>query len=227
MPEVVRLLEERAWPEQVLQLIGDALLVALNSGSVSAHALARACVARLQARGGDGDADLAEALAARLGDGPQPVLRPLRVDLEELASVREGDPTHGGGRVDLATGQVWPQSVYEDFRADASDEEEEEEEEEEAAGSRWLWVDAVGSRSGYRDMEVFIATLEDEHLAEVLSTAISGQGAFRRFKDALARHPEAADRWYAFSEDRVRGRARECLAAQGYAPHPGRTPLAP
>jgi hypothetical protein len=221
-PEVILLLEERAWPDHVLQLIGDALLVAVNSGSASAHDLARACVARLEARGWDGDVDLAEALAARLGDGPQPLLRPVHVDLEELASVREGDPTHGGGRVDLKTGQVWPETVYADVRVDENDEEEEEE--DETAGSRWLWVDPVGSRSGYRDMEVFIETLVDEHLAEVLSTAISGQGAFRRFKDALARHPEAADRWYAFSEDRVRGRARAWLAATGYTPRPGRPP---
>ncbi|MFK5690078.1 UPF0158 family protein [Ornithinimicrobium sp. LYQ92] len=61
-------------------------------------------------------------------------------------------------------------------------------------------------------------------LAEVLTTAISGDGAFRRFKDALAPHPEAADRWYAFSEDRVRGRARAWLAAEGYMPSPGRHP---
>jgi hypothetical protein len=213
-------LRERAWPEEVLQLIGDALLVAVTSGSSSTDDLARACVARLQERGWDGDADLAEALAARLGDGPLPLLRPVTVDLEELASVREGDAAHGGGRADLATGQVWSQTVYEDFRADESDEEEEEEEDDEVAGSRWLWVDPVGSRPGYRDMEVFIGTLEDPHLAEVLATAISG----RRFKNATARHPETADRWYAFSEDRGRGRARAWLAAEGYTPHPGRTP---
>lgn len=222
VPEVIRLLEERAWPEEVLQLIGDALVVAVTSGSAIAHDLARACVARLRARGWDGDADLAETLAARLGDGPHPLLRPVRVDLEELASVREGDSTHGGGRVDLDTGQVWPEAVYEDLRADENDEDVEEH--DEAAGSRWLWVDPVGSRSGYRDMEVFIATLDDEHLAELLSTAISGQGGFRRFKEAIARHPEAADRWYAFREDRVRGRARAGLAAEGYTPHPGRAP---
>jgi len=223
VPEVIRLLAERPWPEQVLQLIGDALLVAVTSGSSDAHDLARACIARLHARGWDGDADLAEALAARLGDGPQPLLRPVRVDLEELGSVREGDPIHGGGRVDLATGQIWPQPLYEDFHADESDEEEEEEEDE-AAGTRWLWVDPVGSCSGYRDMQLFIATVVDEHLAELLSMAISGKGAFRRFKDAIARHPEAADPWYAFSEDRVRGRARAWLTAEGYTPHPGRTP---
>jgi hypothetical protein len=34
------------------------------------------------------------------------------VGLEELASIREGDPVHGGGRVDLATGDVWHQSPF-------------------------------------------------------------------------------------------------------------------
>lgn len=221
VPEVIRLLEERAWPEQMLQLIGDALLVAVTSRAVNAHDLARACVERLDERGWDGDADLSEALAGRIGDRPQPLLRPLRVDLAELADVREGDPTRGGGRVNLATGQVWPQSVYEDFDADESDEEAEE---EQSAGSRWLFVDPVGSRPGYRDMEVLIATLADEHLAEVLSDAIRGRGAFRRFKDALARDAEAHDRWYASRDDRIRGRGREWLADQGYSPYPGPPP---
>lgn len=214
-------MEETVWPEQVLQLIGDALLATVTSGSTRAHVLASDCVARLQRRGWDGDADLADALEAGIGDGPQSLLRPVGVDLGELASVREGEPTHGGGRVDLATGQVWPQTVYEDFRTDQADAEEDE---DAVAGPRWLWVEPVGSRSGYRDMEVFIATLEDDHLAEVLTTAIRGHGAFRRFKDALAPHQEAADRWYAFSEDRVRGRARAWLAAEGYMPFPGRHP---
>ena len=42
------------------------------------------------------------------------MLRPVPVDLEERASVLEGDPAHGGGRVDLRTGEVWPQFVVED-----------------------------------------------------------------------------------------------------------------
>ena len=222
IPEVVRLVEERPWPEEVLQLIGDAVLVALTSGSSSAPGLARACMARLQARGWEGDDDLATALMAGLGDGPHPLLRPVAIDVDELASVREGDPTRGGGRVDLTTGQVWPQLLYDGFLADDGEDEAGQED-----GSRWLWVAPVGSRAGYRDMEVFIGTLDDHHLTEVLSTAITGRGAFRRFKDALARHPEVADRWYAFSEDRVRGRARAWLAAKGYTPRPTRSPSPP
>jgi hypothetical protein len=56
-----------------------------------------------------------------------------------------------------------------------------------------------------------------------LGIAIGGRGAFRRFKDQLSRRPELLElleRWYAFSEDRQRGRARTWLAAEGYAPVP-------
>ena len=41
------------------------------------------------------------------------MLRPLPVDLEELSMILEGDPVHGGGRIDLRTGEVWPQSAIE------------------------------------------------------------------------------------------------------------------
>ncbi len=95
-------------------LRGDALLVEVTSGSADSRDLARACAARLQARG-DGTATPTWP-DARGGvvDGPQPLMGPFRSDVEELAGVREGDPTHGGGRVDLITGQVWPQAVYDD-----------------------------------------------------------------------------------------------------------------
>ncbi|WP_181010012.1 UPF0158 family protein [Ornithinimicrobium sufpigmenti] len=220
VPEIIRLLEESTWPEEVLQLVGGALLVALSSSSPECHDLAHRCVARLRDRAWDGDADLAEAMCARLGESPQPMLRPIPVDLAELADVREGDPAHGGGRVDLRTGEVWPEMSFDDDLEDSDDEEDDDDEDRE--DSRWLWVDPVGSRPGYRDMEIFIDRLDDAHDAELLTVAISGPGAFRRFKQVLASRPEAADRWYAFSEDRTRGRARAWLAAQGYTPAPRR-----
>jgi len=81
---------------------------------------------------------------------------------------------------------------------------------------RWLWVNSEGSRPGYRDMELFIDGLDDADAADRLSIAISGRGAFRRFKDVLTRWPDLFDRWSSFSEDRRRGRARTWLAAAGY-----------
>ncbi len=70
---------------------------------------------------------------------------------------------------------------------------------------------------GYRDMELFIASVEDPGRAErCLAIAITGRRAFRRFKDELARWPGELERWHALSEERQRGRARSWLTAAGY-----------
>jgi len=60
-------------------------------------------------------------------------------------------------------------------------------------------------------MEDFIATVEDEHLAELLEVAINGRGAFRRFKDVLLRYPEERERWFRFKDERMQERACEWL----------------
>lgn len=211
-PVLMELLMSGPWPKEGLQLVGDAVLVAVASGASEASVLARRCVVALGQRDWEGDVELAAALSAAGGDGPTPMLRPVPVDLEELASVLEGDPVRGGGRIDLRNGEVWHHSVFNDFTDD--DEEEDDDEDD----PPWLWVDAQGSREGYRDMELFIDTVDDRTLADRLSIAIAGRGAFRRFKDVIADDPAAAERWYTLSEDRLRGRARAWLAAQGYTP---------
>ena len=83
-----------------------------------------------------------------------PLLRPLSVDLEELAGVLEGDPVTGGGRIDLRTGDLWSQPALEhaEETGDIDDDEE-----------RWLWVECEGSREGSRDMGVFIAAVDVAH----------------------------------------------------------------
>jgi hypothetical protein len=63
--------------------------------------------------GWDGDDELAEQLEAQLGSGPAAILRALPVDLEELAGILEGDPLSVGGRIDIRTGEVWPQAAIE------------------------------------------------------------------------------------------------------------------
>jgi Uncharacterised protein family (UPF0158) len=205
------ILKREAWPENALQLIGDGLLDVLKGPTKGIDAAAHRCVTALRGRGWEGDTDLAAGLEAAMGSGPVPLLRPLPVELEELAGVLEGDPATGGGRIDLRTGDVWPQPAieYAEETGDIDDDEE-----------RWLWVECEGSRAGYRDMELFIAAVDDTDQVNQLRIAIGGRGAFRRFKDQLSRWPELLERWYAFSEDRQRGRARAWLAAEGYAPAP-------
>ena len=170
-------------------------------------------------RGWSGAEELADQLAAALGTAAIPMLRPLPVDLEELAFILEGDPMHGGGRVDLHTGEVWHRAAIE-YACEIGDEDDDESEN----ADRWLWVDCEGSHAGYRDMELFIGTINNVEQADRLDIAIQGRGAFRRFKDVLARWSDELDRWYAFSEDRQRGRARAWLADAGYRVAPLSTP---
>jgi hypothetical protein len=210
--ELVTALRHEPWPRDSLQLIGDGLLAAVRDGIDGSVDLTHACVTALHAREWEGDRELADALDAALGSGPTPMLRPLPVDLEELAMILEGDPIHGGGRIDLRTGEVWPQSAIE-YAEEVGEIDEDDDDLE-----RQLWVHCEGSHDGYRDMEWFIDDLNDEAFADQLARAISGRGAFRRFKDTLSERPELMTRWHAFSNDRHRGRARSWLAGEGYTP---------
>jgi hypothetical protein len=214
---LVALLRQEPWPADALQLIGDGLIAALTRRVDGAAELAHECVEALRERGWEGDAELAEGLDSRLGAGPAPLLRPLPIDLDELSMVLEGDPVHGGGRIDLRTGAVWPQPAIE-YAREVGDEDEDDEDDPE----RWLWFDSEGSRAGYRDMELFIAGIEDPDTAGQLGRALVGRGAFGRFKHLLTRWPDLQDPWYAFSEDRQRGRARAWLAGEGHAATPPR-----
>ena len=207
---LVAVLESGPWPD-TLQWIGDGLVTALGQHVDGAAALARTCAVLLRERGWTGDDELADQLDGLTPAGATPLLRPLPVDLEELAGVLEGDPMDGDGRVDLRTGEVWSRPAIEYAR-----ESGEESEDESDDTDRWLRVRKLGSRSGYRDMQEFIGTVGDPGRADRLAIAIEGRGAFRRFKDVLARWPGELDRYFAYSEERHRGRARSWLAEQGY-----------
>lgn len=211
-PGLVTVLSKVPWPADSLQLIGDGLLAAVSADTDGAAELARTCINALGERNWQGNRELGEALAAALGDGPIPMLRPLPVDLEELAMILGGDPVHGGGRIDLRTGEVWPQPAIE-YAEEAGEVDEDDDDPE-----RWLWMHCVGSHEGYRDMEWFIEDLDDPDFSDELARTISGRGAFRRFKDRLSERPGLMTRWHAFSNDRQRGRARSWLASEGYTP---------
>jgi hypothetical protein len=171
--------------DEVLQLAGEVL--------PPERALARAFAAALRRRGYRGDAELADVLEGRSE------LRPVSIDLEVLSSILGGDPVNGGGRVDLATGEIWPGSTYEEEDDDDPD--------------RWLWVEA-GSGGGWTDMADFTETVTDPTLAARLERAIHRKGAFRAFRDELSEHPDEHTRFHQFSTERALGRAREARRAR-------------
>ncbi|MCW2134422.1 UPF0158 family protein [Arthrobacter sp. VKM Ac-2550] len=75
-------------------------------------------------------------------------------------------------------------------------------------------VEADSHRS-YRDMEDFIATLEDERVRAALFRAIERNRPFRHFKDALYDYPKVQEDWYAFHEKRMRHHAITWLLSEG------------
>ncbi len=77
---------------------------------------------------------------------------------------------------------------------------------------RFLWIEPEESRDAFRDMEDFIPTVSGVQLRGLLEVAITGKGAFRRFKDVLARSSAELARWYAFRRQRLETRARAWLA---------------
>ncbi|MGI8552245.1 MAG: UPF0158 family protein [Dehalococcoidia bacterium] len=85
-------------------------------------------------------------------------------------------------------------------------------------GSRYISVPTDESRDSYRDMEGFVGTVANEEIAEHLSYAIEGRGAFRRFKGVLARHEDERDRWFAFKSTRLRERILNWLLALDIEP---------
>ncbi|MEM7131031.1 MAG: UPF0158 family protein [Chloroflexota bacterium] len=82
-------------------------------------------------------------------------------------------------------------------------------------GKRFIELPEQDAHAGYKDMEAFIATVEDQRLQAHLQRAIEGKGAFRRFKDILSHERRTRERWFAFSSERERERVRVWLEFVG------------
>lgn len=132
-------------------------------------------------------------------------------DLEEIAGAMEAPRDMGDYFVEVTTGEVVliPLEVQEAVEAEAAAEEPvwplPEWAEDllpiakaiyDRGDPRWARVPQVGPREIYEQMVAFAQTVEDGHLKELLEVALDGRGAFRRFKDVLARYPHQQERWY-------------------------------
>ena len=142
--------------------------------------------------------------------------RKVRVDPQELRFAMEDASYEHRYFLDTETGDVILASEMFD------DEETQQQltEIDEAEPGRYLQVLRADSREGYDDMQDFIDTVSDGHLQELLNVAIQGRGAFRRFKDVLARHPAEQERWFDFHARRLEARVREWVAEEGLSSEP-------
>jgi hypothetical protein len=177
--------------------------------------------------------------------------RVLPVDLDELEFAFEDQGFETSYYLDLQTGDVlavtdeirsileeiygempedadlesldWPQLTREhgwpEWMADAL---EDANRVEVGFGTRYVRAPRDASRDSYQDMEAFIETVTTTRLRERLDHAISGKGAFRRFKDVLAAHESERERWFTFKRDRLRARILEWLEDEGIEAAPRR-----
>jgi len=136
--------------------------------------------------------------------------RALKIDLDMLCSAMDDCSYEYDYYLDLETGEILFISDY----MDEADIEELRDKIDENP-NRYELIPKAEPHEGYNDMVDFITTIEDEHLVELFEVAINGKGAFRRFKDVLAYHPEERERWYRFKNDRMKERALEWLETIG------------
>ena len=204
---IARLLDERL-PDEGLQHAGDAVLGALAADPHVAQGVATRIADALRKRRWDGDEELADAIDTLLGRRAT-TLAPLDLDLELIADALT-EPAGSVGYLDLHTGFVTTEAML-----DNGDPDEDKDREDRG---RWLPVAGEGSDAPYRDMRQFIATVPDPRLAQRLTDAINGCGAFRRFYGVIATAPGEHTRWQRYSDDARLGRARRWLADHGYRP---------
>ncbi len=137
----------------------------------------------------------------------------LKIDIEDLTMAMEESSYEHEYFLDLQTGEILLISDYMDSRETAEVRKKIDDDPD-----RFEEIPKADSREGYQDMEDFIDTIKDGHIAEVLSTAIEGRGAFRRFKDTLLRYPDERERWFKFKGDLMKQRALEWLDEIGVKP---------
>jgi len=130
----------------------------------------------------------------------------LNINLYELCEAMEDSSYENNHYLDLETGEILFLSEYMDDEDTVKLKDRIEED-----FNRYERIPKAESQEGYEDMVDFVATVEDEHLVELLEVAINGKGAFRRFKDVLLNYPEERERWFKFKDERMEERALEWL----------------
>lgn len=78
-----------------------------------------------------------------------------------------------------------------------------------------VYVQPGDSGEAYRDMVDFTHLVSEARARDLLSRALEGRGAFRRFKDTLLEFPELREEWFSFHDRRMQRRAVEWLVDKG------------
>lgn len=69
--------------------------------------------------------------------------------------------------------------------------------------SAYIQIPVWPAYEDYNEMKMFIETVENDRLREILSDAIQGKGAFRHFNEILQGDKDELERWNAFRDERL------------------------
>jgi hypothetical protein len=136
----------------------------------------------------------------------------LSIDWDELELGLTWQGEDGGkSYLDRTTGQVLTLTGVDDSEAD------EEEIDAGLAEGRLIWIAPLESSVQYDWMAEFAESTAGE-LRRLLDVALSGKGAFRRFKEVLLGYPAERKRWFVLRERRLHEATRAWLADHGIEP---------
>ncbi len=118
-----------------------------------------------------------------------------RIRIDELMMGLQDHDYSNHHYFDTETGEVVFISDFLDVDEGLADLLEEERE-------RFIEIDRVSSQEAWQIMDDFVGTVTNGRIHNQLATAISGKGAFRRFKDTLYDYPDIRQRWFIYEEKR-------------------------
>jgi hypothetical protein len=134
---------------------------------------------------------------------------PIRIDAGALLAAMSDHSTEFF--LDRETGEVIPNAI-ELFPSSAP---EHQRYLEMADDPRYLVVETVPSGTAWDWMAAFVENVMDARARRVLSHALEGKRAFRRFKDALGEFPTLREAWFDFETARLRAAAVQWLEDEG------------
>lgn len=135
----------------------------------------------------------------------------IRIELDELIMGLDNHEALLEYVLDKWTGKVIPlsdEAYVGDVNRDVRESMEREPE-------RWLRIEPLPSRDGFRIMEDFVAGLPDGEQKRTLERTLSWKKPFSNFKRALTGMPELRQKWFAFQEECMRCHAERWLHGEG------------
>jgi len=135
----------------------------------------------------------------------------IRIDLGELEMAFDSGDGMTRWYLDRETGDVIGLAEWDEIEEEAEIRAAIDED----ADDRYLAIPSLSSHEGFRIMEDFARSLDDDRARGALLDALDRRRPFRSFKDALERFAGVGEAWFAYQSERLRQDAAEWLASEG------------